>query len=210
MRSISLTYGRDGELTGSAGPYPGSYYSVLLVAGSAAVRVGTDDGKWPASYADDVYPTLGWAQIVVGDVLAIAALAFLVMTAMSGVRLWMAPKRLETFGVGRESSPTPVYEQIRAQIEGMVRVGALHDGDRLPSVRQLAGDLRIAPGTVAKAYTELADCGIIDTGAGRAARVKRVKPIPEPLVRAAKTYADEARRLGASLDDAFNALRAQW
>ena len=61
-----------------------------------------------------------------------------------------------------------------------------------------------------KAYTELADCGIIDTGAGRAARVKRVKPIPEPLVRAAKTYADEARRLGASLDDAFNALCAQW
>lgn len=58
---------------------------------------------------------------------------------------------------------------------------------------------------MAKAYTELADCGIIDTGAGRAARVKRVKPIPEPLVRAAKTYADEARRLGASLDDAFNA-----
>ena len=45
---------------------------------------------------------------------------------------------------------------------------------------------------------------------GRAARVKRVKPIPEPLVRAAKTYADEARRLGASLDDAFNALCAQW
>ena len=70
--------------------------------------------------------------------------------------------------------------------------------------------LRIASGTVAKAYTELADCGIIDTGAGRAARVKRVKPIPEPLVRAAKTYADEARRLGASLDDAFNALCAQW
>ena len=46
---------------------------------------------------------------------------------------------------------------------------------------------------MAKAYTKLADCGIIDTGAGRAARVKRVKPIPEPLVRAAKTYADEAR-----------------
>ena len=61
---------------------------------------------------------------------------------------------------------------------------------------------------MAKAYTELADCGIIDTGAGCAARVKRV--IPEPLVRAAKTYADEARRLGASLDDAFNALCAQW
>ena len=72
--------------------------AVLLVAGSAVVRVGTNGGTWPASYADDVYPTLGWAQIVVGDVLAIAALAFLVMAVMSAVRLWMAPKRLETFG----------------------------------------------------------------------------------------------------------------
>ena len=62
---------------------------------------------------------------------------------------------------------------------------------------------------MAKAYTELADCGIIDTGAGRAARVKRVKPIPEPLVRAAKTYADEARRLGASLDDAASEAHAR-
>ena len=63
---------------------------------------------------------------------------------------------------------------------------------------------------MAKAYTELADCGILATGAGRAARVKRVKLLPEPLVRAAKTYADAARRLGARLDDAFTALCAQW
>lgn len=110
----------------------------------------------------------------------------------------------------QESSSMPVYEQIRSQIEGHVRVGALAAGDRLPSVRQLAGDLRIAPGTVAKAYAELAERGIIDTGLGRAARIRQVEPIPEPLLDAARTYADEARRHDMSLDDAINALRAQW
>lgn len=110
----------------------------------------------------------------------------------------------------RESSPTPVYEQIRAQIEGLIRTGALRDGGRLPSVRQLAGDLRIAPGTVAKAYAQLAEAGLIATGMGRAARVRAVPTIPEPLVRAAAAYAAEARLAGASLEDAINALRAQW
>ncbi|PWG64996.1 GntR family transcriptional regulator [Bifidobacterium callitrichidarum] len=110
----------------------------------------------------------------------------------------------------RESSPTPVYEQIRAQIEGMVKVGALHDGDKLPSVRQLAGDLRLAPGTVAKAYAELAESGVIETAPGRAARIRHVPTIPEPLLQAAQEYAGQARRLGASFEDALSALRAQW
>lgn len=110
----------------------------------------------------------------------------------------------------RESSPTPVYEQIRAQIEGMVKVGALHDGDKLPSVRQLAGDLRLAPGTVAKAYAELAERGVIETAPGRAARIRHVPTIPEPLLQAARTYAQRAHGLGATFDDALNALRAQW
>ncbi|KAB7787582.1 GntR family transcriptional regulator [Bifidobacterium cebidarum] len=110
----------------------------------------------------------------------------------------------------RESSPTPVYEQIRAQIEGMVKVGALRDGDKLPSVRQLAGDLRLAPGTVAKAYAELAERGVIETAPGRAARIRRVATIPEPLLQAAQTYAEQSHRLGATFEDALNALRAQW
>ena len=63
---------------------------------------------------------------------------------------------------------------------------------------------------MAKAYTELADCGIIDTGAGRAHQRFGNRLDPFYTRRAAKTYADEARRLGASLDDAFNALCAQW
>ena len=112
--------------------------------------------------------------------------------------------------VVRDDDPMPVYEQIRAQIEAAIRSGALRGGERLPSVRQLAGDLRIAPGTVSKAYGELAGRGLIDTGLGRAARVKRVETLPDPLLAAAEAFAREARRSGAGFDEAVNALRAKW
>lgn len=110
----------------------------------------------------------------------------------------------------RESSPIPVYEQIRAQVEGLIRTGALATGDRLPSVRQLAGDLRIAPGTVAKAYAQLSEQGLIVTGMGRAARVSAASTLPESLMRAAEAYATDARAAGVRLEDAINALRARW
>ncbi|ETJ06228.1 MAG: putative transcriptional regulator, partial [Actinomyces urogenitalis DORA_12] len=45
-------------------------------------------------------------------------------------------------------SPTPPFEQVRSQIASLIVDGALEEGQRLPPVRQLAGDLRLAPGTV--------------------------------------------------------------
>src|SRR5690606_11229934 len=53
------------------------------------------------------------------------------------------------------TSAVPPYEQMRAQITALITTGALAVGDRLPSIRQLAGDLGLAPGTVARAYREL-------------------------------------------------------
>ncbi|WP_246169571.1 GntR family transcriptional regulator [Actinotalea subterranea] len=52
-------------------------------------------------------------------------------------------------------SSTPQYEQIRAQVAALILAGGLHDGKKLPTVRALAADLGIAPGTVARAYREL-------------------------------------------------------
>jgi GntR family transcriptional regulator len=63
-------------------------------------------------------------------------------------------------------SPVPPYEQLRMQVARLVTAGALLDGTRLPSVRQLARDLGIAPGTVARAYRELEDEGVV-VGQGR-------------------------------------------
>jgi len=59
------------------------------------------------------------------------------------------------------ASPTPPYEQIRAQIAGHVRTGALTEGSRLPTMRALAADLGVAVGTVARAYAELESAGLV-------------------------------------------------
>ena len=50
------------------------------------------------------------------------------------------------------ASAVPPYEQLRSQIVDLVAVGSLPVGARLPPIRQLAGDLGLAPGTVARAY----------------------------------------------------------
>ena len=60
-------------------------------------------------------------------------------------------------------SATPPYEQIRAQISALIALGTLVPGTRLPTVRRLAADLGIAAGTVARAYRELEQSGLIDT-----------------------------------------------
>lgn len=59
------------------------------------------------------------------------------------------------------SHPTPVYEQLRQQIETSILSGVLQKGSKLPTVRQLASDLGIATGTVMRAYTELETQGLI-------------------------------------------------
>lgn len=64
------------------------------------------------------------------------------------------------------SSPEPVYEQIVRQIHSGVAGGELAPGAALPTVRQLADDLQINRNTVARAYKQLEDQGVIQT-AGR-------------------------------------------
>ena len=63
-------------------------------------------------------------------------------------------------------APVPPFEQIRAQLAEQVQTGELVPGDQLPTVRRLAADLGVAPGTVARAYKELEQEGLVVT-AGR-------------------------------------------
>lgn len=60
-------------------------------------------------------------------------------------------------------SSTPHYEQLRAQLAALITAGALADGQRLPTVRALANDLGIAPGTVARTYRDLEAGGLVLT-----------------------------------------------
>lgn len=56
-----------------------------------------------------------------------------------------------------------IYEQIKSQIIRFIELGVLKENDKLPSVRTLASELGINPNTVARAYSELEQEGIIYT-----------------------------------------------
>lgn len=76
-----------------------------------------------------------------------------------------------------QSDSRPVYRQIVDQIRLRVASGELTIGERLPTVRALAIQLRINPNTVSKAYAELSTEGVIDARPGRGAFVGRPRPI---------------------------------
>ena len=64
-------------------------------------------------------------------------------------------------------SGMPIYAQIMEQIKHLVATGRLKPGDQLPTIRQLAVDLRVNPNTVVHAYHELDSQGVISTQQGR-------------------------------------------
>ena len=64
------------------------------------------------------------------------------------------------------SDPLPIYAQLDRAIRLAVATGKLRRGDQLPTVRQLAVDLRINANTVAKVYAELERAGVVQTQRG--------------------------------------------
>jgi len=67
------------------------------------------------------------------------------------------------------SSGVPVYLQIIEQVKHVIATGAVNAGEQLPSVRQMAEDLLINPNTVARAYRDLEQEGIIELKHGSGA-----------------------------------------
>ena len=73
-------------------------------------------------------------------------------------------------------NPTPPYEQLRRQLTELIQSAALAPGDRLPPLRQLAADLGLAVGTVARAYRELEPAGLVSSRRGGGTRVLATAP----------------------------------
>ncbi|TQK45469.1 GntR family transcriptional regulator [Streptomyces sp. SLBN-118] len=110
------------------------------------------------------------------------------------------------------TSQVPPYEQIRAQLAALIRTGRLAEGERLPTVRQLAADLSLAPGTVARAYRELEGAALIRTRRGAGTRVAALPPEPhahdiDQLTTLARDFTSAARALGADTEDILTAVR---
>jgi DNA-binding transcriptional regulator YhcF (GntR family) len=106
------------------------------------------------------------------------------------------------------SSAVPPFEQVRDGIAAAVRSGELSAGDRLPTVRKLAVDVGLASNTVARAYRELEEAGVVETR-GRngtfVAATGSVLAMEAALATAA--YAKRLRELGIGIDDAVTLLR---
>lgn len=111
-------------------------------------------------------------------------------------------------------SNEPIYLQIARQVEQLVARGELKLGDQLPTVRELATDLRINFNTVSRAYRVLDETRLISTQRGRGTYIweqpteERMKQLKQKsLEELTRTYKREIKELGYSLDDAIDQLR---
>jgi GntR family transcriptional regulator len=73
----------------------------------------------------------------------------------------------------------PIYRQIIQQIEYAVLSERMKAGDKLPTIRSLAVELKTNPNTIAKAYSELEIRGIVETQVGSGTYISNKKPIIE-------------------------------
>ncbi len=109
----------------------------------------------------------------------------------------------------------PVYEQVREQIRRMVAAGTLSAGAQLPTIRQLATDLGLAKGTIARAYELLESDGVIASRGRKGSVVlEMVTASREQQTAGLDTAAEQlvvtARQLGATQSQVVEALRRVW
>lgn len=105
-------------------------------------------------------------------------------------------------------SPVTLYQQLMTQFRAQLDDGTLIAGTKLPTVRQLATDLAVAPYTVARVYRALEADGFVETLGRNGTVVKgRAGTANELLQVAASDYARRAIELGIDADTAEGYVR---
>lgn len=99
---------------------------------------------------------------------------------------------------------------IVAHFTGLIRAGELPAGAEMPSIRGLAGDLGVAPGTVRRAYGELESQGLIVTSPGRPSRVAEREQAPCEVLAAVQVLVSAARRQGLNRSEVQDVVGAMW
>jgi DNA-binding transcriptional regulator YhcF (GntR family) len=103
-------------------------------------------------------------------------------------------------------SGKPLFDQLRTLVIDAVRAGTLPAGARLPTVRELAGQLGLAVNTVARAYRELEMAGVVETRGRFGTFVAHNDPADAAMASAAAAYADAAHAVGLSKTEALRYL----
>src|SRR5580765_242002 len=112
------------------------------------------------------------------------------------------------------NDPTPIYAQLERALRAGIATGRLQPGDQLPTVRQLAVDLRVNANTVARVYAELERAAVIETrrgvGSFISATPAQARP-PREHERRLRAFATrvlaDADAAGFTLDEVITALR---
>jgi GntR family transcriptional regulator len=114
------------------------------------------------------------------------------------------------------SHPMPLYAQLTRAIRFAIATGRLQVGEQLPTVRQLAVELRVNANTVAKVYAELERSGILETRRGvgtfvsaRHFTTNHRDEHEEHLTELVDRFVEEARAMGFSMDDLLNQLQSR-
>ena len=114
-----------------------------------------------------------------------------------------------------QRDPTPIYAQLERGLRAAIATSRLHPGDQLPTVRQLAVDLKVNANTVARVYAELERAGIIETKRGVGSFISATPAQAHPprehdrrLRAFATRVLADAETAGFTADDVIAALRA--
>jgi GntR family transcriptional regulator len=113
-----------------------------------------------------------------------------------------------------KNSRIPIYDQIKEQVKGLIHAGQIKTGDQLPTIRELSVELSVNFNTVALAYRDLANEGIILTERGKGTFVastpgaEEMQTIrQEKLINLIDTLIRETDRLGYSHAEVDQAIK---
>lgn len=107
------------------------------------------------------------------------------------------------------ASDQPPFEQVRSQLARQISDRTLTVGTRLPTVRALAVDLGLAANTVARAYRELEEAGMVETRGRAGTFVSALGDRSRAALRQAATeYAATAKALGIDPAEALATVQA--
>ncbi|MER5890535.1 GntR family transcriptional regulator [Streptomyces sp. NPDC001941] len=118
------------------------------------------------------------------------------------------------FRIDRRSG-VATYLQIARQVEQALRMGALEEGDRLPTAAQVAAETKVNPNTTLKAYRELERQGLVEVRQGAGTFITRSLAQPQtgpdsPLRAALAEWLDRARADGLTGQDVTALFRAAF
>lgn len=112
-----------------------------------------------------------------------------------------------------KNSRVPIYDQIKEQIKGLIHAGQIKTGDQLPTIRELSVELAVNFNTVALAYRDLVNEGVIITERGKGTFVASTPGKEEmqairrtTLQNLLETLVKETERLGYSRDEVNQAF----